>query len=311
MSKLRIGIDLGGTKIEAVVMDATGALREKRRIATPSAAGYDAIVGALVGIVEALETAAGEPCTVGIGAPGTVSRLTGLMKNSNTTALNGRPLAQDLEARLARPIRIANDANCFALSEAKDGAGVGHRVVFGVILGTGVGGGLVVDGRIHDGPNGIAGEWGHTGLRGEASESVPPCYCGRRGCVETFVSGTGLAADYARAGGVAGYDAHAVVAHATAGDDPVAVAAFDRYVARFGRALATVLDVLDPDVVVLGGGMSNVDRLYSGGVRAVANEVFSDDMRTPIVRNRYGDASGVRGAAMLWDAADARGAVTP
>jgi fructokinase len=297
---MRIGIDLGGTKIEGIVMDSSGATLVQRRIATPSREGYDAIVSGIVGLTKGLELEAGVPCSIGVGTPGAVSRLTGAMKNSNTRALNGRALARDLETALARPVKIENDANCFALSEAKDGAGAGYRVVFGVIVGTGVGGGVVVDGKIHNGPNGIAGEWGHTPLiaNGEA------CYCGRSGCVETVLSGPGFAADYARSGGDATLDAHGITSRARDGEDSCAVAALDRYFARFGRALATVIDILDPDIVVLGGGMSNIDGLYVGGAREVAANVFSDELRTPIVRNQYGDASGVRGAAMLWEPLD-------
>lgn len=293
---MRIGIDLGGTKIEGVVMDARGAEVARERRATPPDRDYDAILTAVVDLTHDLERRAGSRCRVGIGTPGALSPHSGLLRNSNTTSLNGRSLKADLEARLARPLRLANDANCFALSEALDGAGKGHGVVFGVILGTGVGGGVVVNGRVHEGPQRIAGEWGHNPL----DHDGPPCYCGRQGCVETLLSGPGLARDYAAHGGDARLHAHDIVVNADAGEAR-AVAAVQRYLARFGRALATVINVLDPDAVVLGGGLSNVERLYTDGRAQVARHVFTDDFTTPILRNLHGDSSGVRGAAMLWE----------
>lgn len=295
---MRIGIDLGGTKIAGILMDARGQTRHSVRESTPAASGYEAIVSAVVGMIRGLEGHAGQPCTVGIGTPGVVSHVTGAMKNCNTTCLNGKPLKDDLERALGHPIRIANDANCFTLSEALDGAAAGKRIVFGVIIGTGVGGGISIAGHIHEGPNAIAGEWGHTPLEADG----PDCYCGHKGCVETFLSGTGLFADYKRHGGTGAQSAREVVE--AAAHDRGARAAVDRYVARFGRAMATVIDILDPDAIVLGGGMSNVQRLYEDGPKAVRREVFSDDLRTPILQHAHGDASGVRGAAMLWEATE-------
>jgi fructokinase len=308
-----IGIDLGGTKIEGIVMSPDRAVIARRRIRTPrvrvpSGAGpddvrvraaadeeYAAILGAIADLVHALETEAGRRCSIGIGSPGTRARASGVMKNCNTTSLNGRRLREDLEAAIGDEIRLANDADCFAISEAIDGAGAGHRTVFGVILGTGVGGGVVVDARVHTGPNGIAGEWGHVSI----DPAGPPCYCGKRGCIETFLAGPGLVHDYREDGGDAGDDARAVVARATEGESR-ARAALDRYVERFGRAIAIVASILDPDCIVLGGGMSAIERLYTEGADAARRHVFGGELSTPILRNRHGDASGVRGAAMLW-----------
>jgi fructokinase len=284
---MRVGVDLGGTKIEAARIDDAGNFVERRRVASPRRDGYEAIVRAIADLVRGI---APDATAVGIGTPGTVSSTTGHMKNSNSTELNGRPLRQDLEAALGLPVRLANDANCFALSEAHGGAGAGHRVVFGVILGTGVGGGIVIDGRVHDGPNGIAGEWGHTPLVPDG----PPCYCGRRGCVETVLSGPGLASSYAGASA----DAAEIARRAAAGE-PAAREALALYVDRLGRGLATVVDILDPDVIVLGGGVSGIEALYRDVPAAVLRHVFSDDFRTPVVKNVFGDSGGVRGAAML------------
>lgn len=295
---LRIGIDLGGTKTEGIVMDEGGAARARERRATPAAAGYEAILDNVVTLVSDLERGAGAACRVGIGTPGALSSRTGRLKNSNTTCLNGRPIREDLERRLGREIRIANDANCFALSEALDGAARGAEVVFGVILGTGVGGGIVVGGRLLEGLQRIAGEWGHNVLEAGG----PACYCGRRGCVETFLSGPGLVRDYGA--DPAALDAAQVAARAQAGE-PAARAALDRYLERFARALAVVINILDPHVVVLGGGMSNVGALYTDGRARLARHVFDDLPRTPVVRNRHGDSSGVRGAAQLWAAHEA------
>ena len=293
---MRIGIDLGGTKIEGVVMDGVGRVLAQRRVPTPAAEGYEAIVGSLVNVIFELEKEAGTTCTVGLGTPGAVSARTGMMKNCNTTCLNGQPLRDELEKCLKRPIRIANDANCFALSEAHDGGAAGYGVVFGVIIGTGVGGGLIFDGKAHNGPNSIAGEWGHTPLHSDG----PDCYCGHKGCIETYLSGPGLLKDYQRAGGTAAGTAADVVSTALDGSDAHAAAALDRYIDNFGRAVATLVDIIDPDAIVLGGGLSNIDRLYTAGPIAVAKYVFSDELRTPILRNKHGDASGVRGAAWLW-----------
>jgi fructokinase len=295
---LRIGIDLGGTKTEGIVMDAAGAIVARERQSTPQAEGYRTILDSVVALATSLEQRAGQSCRIGIGTPGSISVATGTLKNSNTVCMNGQPIKADLEKLLNREIRIANDANCFALSEALDGAGKGHGVVFGVILGTGVGGGLVLHGRLHEGPQHIAGEWGHNVLEADG----PRCYCGRHGCVETFLSGPGLALDYRANGGDSGIDAQAIVATASRGDT-LAEAAVQRYLDRFGRALGAVINILDPDAVVLGGGMSNIARLYDEGRARVVEHVFNDVPRTNILPNVHGDSSGVRGAAQLWPAA--------
>mgnify|MGYP005847941797 CR=1 FL=1 len=293
----RIGIDLGGTKTEAILMDALGNIAHRERRATPAAAGYDAILENIGTLVRDLDARAGERCPVGIGTPGAISTRTGCLKNSNTVCLNGQPVRQDLERRLAREVRIANDANCFALSEALDGAGRGAPVVFGVILGTGVGGGIVVHGELLEGLQHIAGEWGHNLLEADG----PPCYCGKRGCVETLLSGPGLLRDYRASGGDTNADARAIVARARAGD-ALAEATVQRYLDRFARALSVVINILDPHVIVLGGGMSNIDRLYGEGCARISRYLFNDELRTPIVPNMHGDSSGVRGAAQLWPA---------
>lgn len=292
---LRIGIDLGGTKTEGIVMNEAGKMLFRERRPTPQADGYDAILQNIHTLVIDLEKKAGESCRVGIGTPGAISTRTGYLKNSNTVCLNGKPIHHDLENILSRPIHIANDANCFALSEALDGAARGQSVVFGVILGTGVGGGLVVNGQLIQGLQHIAGEWGHNVLETDG----PFCYCGRYGCVETFLSGPGLSRDYAMHSGNPVLEAQAIVARAAQGE-AAAEAAVQRYLERFGRALATVINILDPDVIVLGGGMSNMARLYTDGREHVACHVFNDELRTPILPNIHGDSSGVRGAAQLW-----------
>ncbi len=303
---MRIGIDLGGTKIEGVVLAPGGIERTRRRIATP-ADDYAATIAAVVALVSALEDdiGASRRGTVGVGIPGTISPATGLVKNANATWLIGRPFDADLAAALGRPVRVANDANCFAVSEAIDGAAAGARVVFGVILGTGVGGGLVVDGRPLIGANAIAGEWGHNPLPWPEDDERPgpPCYCGRRGCIETFLSGPGLAADCANfAGAGAGVRAlsPAEIARLADAGDAAAAAALDRYVRRLARALATVINIVDPDAIVLGGGLSNIDRLYRDVPRLWESWIFSDRVATRLCRHRHGDASGVRGAAWLW-----------
>ena len=309
-ASFRIGIDLGGTKIEAVALDEAGEVRLRERIATPRA--YAASLDALAELVRRIERQLGldlsSPASsfpsVGVSMPGAVSRATGLVKNANSTWLNGRPFAADLSTRLARPVGVANDADCFALSEAVDGAGAGHRMVFGVILGTGVGGGLVFDRQVWHGRNAIAGEWGHDALPRvtDGDRPLPDCWCGRNGCIETYLSGPALLADHRRCGGIA-EDAADVAARAVAGA-PSAVATMTRYQDRLARALAMVVNVLDPDIVVLGGGLSNIDALYAHLPERVAREVFSDTFETPIVRNRHGDSSGVRGAAWLRAPAD-------
>ena len=309
---IRIGVDVGGTKIEALAIDGGGRELARRRVASPST-DYAAMVDAVRRLVLALEAELGQPAQVGVGTPGAVSRASGLIKNANSTVLNGRPFPQDLAAALGREVRIENDANCFALSEASDGAGAGHALVFGVILGTGVGGGIVVNGRPWVGPNAIAGEWGHNEMpaRGEASLPETHCYCGRARCVETYLSGPALAADHARttfstlpldataANPSAALDAQAIVAAARAGD-AAARSTLERYCDRLARALAAVVNTLDPDVIVLGGGLSNIDELYDEMPRRLAAYVFSDHCTTPVLKNRHGDASGVRGAAWLW-----------
>ena len=298
---MRLGIDLGGTKIEGIALADDGRELDRRRIAAPRGS-YDDTIGAIVALVGAIEAAAGERGSIGIGIPGAISPATGLIKNANSTWLIGHPLDQDLARALERPVRLANDANCFALSEATDGAAANASIVFGVIIGTGTGGGVVIDGRIIAGANAIAGEWGHNPLPAPADDERPgpPCYCGRSGCIETFLSGPALARDYAALGGddVA---ADAVAARADAGDARAA-AALDRYERRFARAIASVINVIDPDVIVLGGGLSNIERLYRRVPALWAPHVFSDRVVTTLVRARHGDASGVRGAAWLWPA---------
>jgi fructokinase len=296
---LRIGVDLGGTKIEAIALDDGGVERARQRVATPRG-DYAATLDAVAALVADVERSAGARGSVGLGMPGAISPASGLVKNANSTWLIGRHLKQDLEARLGRPLRLQNDANCFALSEARDGAGARAAVVFGVILGTGVGGGIVVHGRVLTGPNAIAGEWGHNPLPGMRDDESPgpSCYCGRRGCVETFLSGPGLAADHRRATG-AEASAEQIVAAARDGD-AAAERSLARYEDRLARGLAGVVNLLDPDVIVLGGGLSGVDRLYDAVPRLWGRHVFSDRVDTPLRPPVHGDASGVRGAAWLW-----------
>jgi fructokinase len=299
---IRIGVDLGGTKIEAIALDETGRELARRRIASPSH-DYAQTIDAVRGLVDALEGELGARGTVGIGTPGAISAVTGRIKNANSTQLNDRPLGEDLARALGRAVRVANDANCFALSEAGDGAGAGRRLVFGVILGTGVGGGIVHDGQLWVGPNAIAGEWGHNEMPSRTEPGLPDtrCYCGRRRCIETFVSGPGLAADHRRnaPGASASLDAATIAALARAGDAD-ARATMARFYERLAGALATVINVVDPDVVVLGGGLSNIEPLCDEVHARLPAHVFSDAVATPVVRNRHGDSSGVRGAAWLW-----------
>lgn len=298
-AKARIGIDLGGTKIAGLALGPDGGVRAERRVSAPRS-GYDASVLALRDMVLALEAQAGVEAHVGIGMPGSLSPVTGLVQNANSVWLNGRPLRQDLEAALARPLRFANDANCFALSEAVDGAAAGARSVFGVILGTGCGGGLVFGGQLVDGPLSIGGEWGHNPLPwSEASEHPGPrCWCGRHGCMETWVSGTGLEMDHARETGQA--IAATAIAAAAASGDRAAQASLDRHASRLARGLAHVANLFDPEVIVLGGGLSNLAHLYQVVPDLAARFVFSDTPRLDIRPPRWGDASGVRGAAWLW-----------
>jgi predicted NBD/HSP70 family sugar kinase len=303
---MRIGIDLGGTKTEIIALGSAGETLLRRREPTP-ADDYDATLALVARLVREAESGLKVKASVGIGTPGSLSPATGLVRNSNSICLNGRPLKTDLERALGREIRIANDADCFALSEARDGAGRGARTVFGVILGTGVGGGLVVDGRLLAGPNAVAGEWGHNPLPWEEMGSdptwgltpfLPPCYCGKRGCIETFLSGPGLALDHERASG-ARLLPEEIVTRARSGER-AAIETLHRYEERLARALASVINVVDPDVIVLGGGLSNVDSLYERVPPLLAQWVFSDVVRTRVIRNLHGDSSGVRGAAMLW-----------
>jgi fructokinase len=302
---LHIGIDLGGSKIEVIALGEGGEVLLRDRVATPRG-DYQGTVKAVADLVAATERkvrVGDTPATVGIGIPGAESLVTGLIKNANSTCLIGRPLKRDLETLLRREVRIANDANCFALSEAVDGAGAGARVVFGVILGTGVGGGIVIDGRVLAGANAIAGEWGHNPLPGESiddrsPDATPSCYCGRQGCIELYLSGPGLAADHRRAVG-ADYSAADIASRAAAGD-AACEATLRRYEARLARALALVINILDPDVIVLGGGLSNMDRLYRNVPPLWPAQVFSDQVATKLLKHRHGDSSGVRGAAWLW-----------
>ncbi|MFQ5536277.1 MAG: ROK family protein [Gemmatimonadota bacterium] len=316
----RVGVDLGGTKIEAAVISADGGIVARRRVATPRS--YEATLEAIAALVAATEEEAlarlpdtlripetedgttneGEPLPVGVGIPGTLSPATGLVKNANSTWLIGHALDSDLAARLGQPVRLMNDANCFALSEARDGAGAGADSVFGVILGTGVGGGLVLHGEVISGHQGVAGEWGHNPIPWPTEEEIPgpECYCGRRGCIETFLSGPGMERDYFEHTGerrttreIAGDladNAHAEPARA----------AFARYVDRLARGLATVINIVDPEVIVLGGGMSNFPDLAPRAREALPRYVFTDEVRTRVVLNHHGDSSGVRGAAWLW-----------
>jgi len=298
---MRIGVDLGGTKIEVLALDDGGVEIERRRVATPRE-DYAATVRAIAGAVERLEHDLGVSASVGVGIPGALSPATGLVKNANSTWLIGRALDRDLCAALDREVLIANDANCFAVSEATVGAAAGLGVVFGVIIGTGVGGGIAIDGRVLTGRHAIAGEWGHTALPWPRDDERPgpECYCGLRGCVETFLSGPAVEREYAAC---AGRTARAAdLAGAAAGGDAVAAQVLDRYVDRLARGLASVVNVLDPDAIVLGGGVSNLDLIYDRVHEATARWVFSDTFETPILRNVHGDSSGVRGAAWLWPA---------
>jgi fructokinase len=295
---MRIGIDLGGTKTEAIGLDDRFPL-VRRRIPTPRE--YAGTLDGIVALVETVEAETGRRGSVGVGIPGVVSNRTGLVKNANSTWLIGRPLLADLEARLARPVRVANDANCFALSEAMDGAGRGFETVFGVILGTGVGGGIAIRQRILDGPNQIAGEWGHNPLpwmTDEERATAAECYCGKRGCIETFVSGPGFQRDHALRGGTR-LSSEDIVRAAAAGD-PQAGESLRRYHDRLARGLAAVINLLDPDAIVLGGGMSNLPDLPAAVSAVLPRYVFSDSVLTNVVPNLHGDSSGVRGAAWLW-----------
>jgi fructokinase len=295
---LRIGIDLGGTKIEAIALDGSREVA-RLRINTPRD-DYPATLDALVSTVSALEQRTGSTGTVGIGIPGTLSPATKLVKNANSVWLIGRPLLEDLQRRLGRDVRIANDANCFAMSEAADGAAAGAEVVFGVIVGTGTGAGITVRGEVLTGPNAIAGEWGHNPLPWPEADELPgpPCYCGRRGCIETFLSGPGMRADHERRTGRSVEPAD--IDAAAASGDAQAEATLQRYESRMARGLASVINILDPDVIVLGGGMSMMTRLYTHVPRLWTAYVFSDNVTTRIVPAMHGPSSGMRGAAWLW-----------
>jgi fructokinase len=301
---MRIGIDLGGTKIEAAVLAEDGSIVLRKRVHTPHG-NYAGTIEALAKLVEQCDAGVGARAPLGLGIPGAVSPATGLVKNANSTWLIGRRLGEDLAGRIGRPVRLANDANCFALSEASDGAGAGADTVFGVILGTGVGAGIVVNGKVLAGANAIAGEWGHNplpGLRGGAGADAewpgPLCYCGRHGCIETFLSGPGLTKDLERHTGAS--LAPAEIVSRAAGGDAKAEACLARYEDRLARGLAAVVNVVDPDVIVLGGGMSNVERLYANVPRLWVRYIFSDTVATRLVPPAHGDSSGVRGAAWLW-----------
>lgn len=314
---MRIGIDLGGTKIEGVALDEAGEILWRQRVATP-AGSYEETLVAIIELVQEIEQRSGRSGTIGIGTPGAVSRLTGQIKNSNSTCLNGQFLREDLALRLGREVRIANDADCFALSEASDGAGAGHAVVFGVILGTGAGGGIVVNGRLLNGPNAIVGEWGHNPLyfsardqnsadwmspiKPDRAQLLPDgnrrCNCGRLNCNETYVSGSGLQLSYQELGGepLSGRQ----IAQLALSGNAMAEQALHSYQRHLARALSTVINILDPDVIVLGGGVSNIDSLYQEIPRLWLPYVFSDRVDTQLLKAKHGDSSGVRGAAWLW-----------
>jgi fructokinase len=295
---MRIGVDLGGTKIECAALGEDGAIVARERLATPQ--NYAGTVEAIASLVERVEQAATARGSIGVGIPGAADPVTGLVKNANSTWLTGRPLGHDLALRLGRPVRLANDANCFALSEASDGAAAGAAVVFGVILGTGVGGGIVVHGEVLAGPNLIAGEWGHNPLPWPDAEEYPGprCYCGLTGCIETLLSGPGFERDHASRSGET-IASREIVRRAAAGD-AAALESLRVYQARLGRALASVINLLDPDVIVLGGGMSNIPGLADAARAAALPFVFSEAVVTQVLRNAHGDSSGVRGAAWLW-----------
>ena len=303
---MRIGIDLGGSKIEIIALDEDGSELLRRRVATPRG-DYPATLASVVVLVGQAERELQRRGSVGLGIPGTISAASGLVKNANSTCLIGKPLQQDLQAALQREVRLANDANCFALSEAVDGAAAGAEVVFGVILGTGVGGGIVVRGHVLSGENAIAGEWGHNPMPGEETPEAlrPACYCGRQGCVETYLCGPALQTEHQRMLSDVSHTSGelapaAIVARAVAGD-AACNAMLQRYEARLARALAQVINILDPNVIVLGGGLSNIARLYDNVPALWGTHIFSDRVTTRLLRNRHGDSSGVRGAAWLWE----------
>ncbi len=297
--EMRIGIDLGGTKIEALAIDEQGGELARYRVDTPRD-DYDATIQSMVGLVHRLERETGQSGSVGAGIPGSLSRLTGLVKNSNSIWLNGRPLDKDLSAALGREVRVANDANCLAVSEATDGAAAGQDVVYGLILGTGCGGGVAIGGRVHAGPNGVGGEWGHNPLPWAKPEEYPGplCYCGKRGCLEMWVSGTGIALDHKNVTGRV-QTAREIVEEFASGNREAA-ATMERFEDRLARGLAHVINMLDPDVVVVGGGVSKVQHIYQELPKRLSKYVFGGEVSTPIFPAKYGDSSGVRGAAWLW-----------
>lgn len=299
MTHGRIGVDLGGTKIEAIALVA-GEIVERERVPTPQG-DYDATIAAIAGLVDRVASSAGlaPDAPVGVGTPGSVDRHTGLHRNSNSTCLNGRPFETDLARAVGRPLRSANDANCFALSEAADGGAAGHRVVFGVILGTGVGGGVVIDGTVLEGRNGLGGEWGHMGVphRATRDESPRPCYCGAVDCLEQYLSGPALEGEYERLAGTRRPLADIAASVAT---DDIARGVIDRFHDRLAECLVTVVDILDPDAIVLGGGVSNLDSIYDAVPPLIHRRAFGGTADTPVFRNVHGDSSGVRGAAWLW-----------
>ncbi len=296
---LRIGVDLGGTKIEFIALERNGTELHRHRIATPRH-DYEGTVRSIADGVKEMEKQLSRTATVGVGIPGTVSTRTGLVKNANSTWLNGKPFDRDLSRALEREVRCANDANCLAVSEATDGAGAGRHVVFAVILGTGCGGGIAVDARVHSGSNGVAGEWGHNMLPWMRADEFPgsACYCGKNGCIETWISGTGLEKDYERAGQIS-LRGPEILARSAAGE-PEAIAALDRFEDRLARGLAGVINLLDPDVIVMGGGASQISRIYKNVPALLKEYVFGKEADTPLVPAKHGDSSGVRGAAWLW-----------
>ena len=298
-SPFRLGVDLGGTKIEIIALDASGEVRLRHRVDTPKGE-YTATLEVIAGLVTDAEQRLGCNSSLGICTPGAVSPATGLLKNSNSVCLNGKPLLQDLQQRLQRDVRIANDADCFALSEATDGCAAGAASVFGVIVGTGTGGGLVINGKLLAGPNAIAGEWGHNPLPWAKDSELPgpDCYCGNSGCIETWLSGPGMERDYQQAAGRS--LSSAIIAEQDKQGDAAASACLDRYIGRMARALASIINVVDPEVIVLGGGVSNIDRLYLDVPNQWGRYVFSDRVDTRLVKPLFGDSSGVRGAAWLW-----------
>ncbi|MCG9737516.1 fructokinase [Shewanella insulae] len=295
---MRMGVDLGGTKIELVALSEAGKELFRKRIPTPRE--YNATLDAIEALVNEAESTLGQKGTVGVGIPGVISPFSGLVKNANSTWINGHPLDLDLGSRLDREVRVANDANCFAVSEAVDGAAAGKALVFGVIIGTGCGGGIAINGKVHGGGNGIGGEWGHNPLPWMTPDEFnsTECFCGNKDCIETFISGTGFVRDYKAAGGDA--PSGIEIARRMEQGEELATAAFERYIDRLARSLAHMINMLDPDMIVLGGGVSNIEAIYPRLPEALSKYVLGGECRTPVVQNMYGGSSGVRGAAWLW-----------